>query len=61
MARSQTYVDKGRGYEHTGTKVLARKEGSWGNLHPLDLLGHDRKPSAEAREAHYQDWHVLLE
>lgn len=57
----RTHVDKCRGYEDTGAKVLASEKGPRRDLHPLDLLGHDRESSAQARESHHQDCGELLE
>lgn len=40
-------MDKCRGNQDTGSKVLADEEGPFWHLEPLDLLGSDRKASTE--------------
>jgi hypothetical protein len=34
-------MDESSGDKDTGTKMLAEEEDLRGNLHPLDLFGHD--------------------
>lgn len=46
---------KSRRNKHAGTKVLAKKEGLGGHLHPLDLLRRDREASPEEGGAQNQN------
>lgn len=39
-------MDKGGSNQDTGTEMLAEEEDGGGNLHPLDLLSHDRETTA---------------
>lgn len=49
-------MDKGSGYQDTGTKVFAEEEYFRRNLHPLDFLCDDWKPASSNGRKEYNDF-----
>lgn len=52
----ETHMNKGCCYKHSGTEVLTEEESAWRNLHPFDLLCHDRKAGSTDTGSEDNDW-----
>ena len=48
-------MNEGSRYQNSSAKVFAEEENFWGNFHPLDFFGNDRKPSASDGCNKYND------
>lgn len=53
-----TYMNERCCYKNTGTEVLTEEESTRRNLHPFDLLCHDRKAGSADTGSKDDDWQI---
>ena len=49
-------MNKGSSDQNTSTEMLAEEEHPWWNLHPLDLLCNNGKPTTKNGSEEYNDF-----